>query len=282
MARIRTIKPEFWSDEKLAPLSPTDRLVFLGLVTLADDCGRILDNLKVLNAAIFPYTDDSAEISLETLAKLERIQRGKTSSGQNVIQIVNWKRHQKVDKPNLMAALPAIFGQPDPSECVANSTVVSRESVASDSPPIPTTNDQRSTTNDRGAGLLSATPTSLPKELLALVDLWNDIAPKHGLPLCQFDPPPKKLMTLWAAAQADPVLRDSLINHTRLRDAISEATFAHGKPWFSLPGLFTNNKDGESKLLQLLNGAYKNGTNKHPRSLDRSSKRSAYSSTWGG
>lgn len=107
MARIRTIKPEFWADEKLGPLDVTTRLVFLALVSLADDAGRLLDNVKALDGQIFAYTSETCRRSLDELSTIGRIQRGTTASGQAVIQVVNW-RHQKIDKPNLKGALPEI------------------------------------------------------------------------------------------------------------------------------------------------------------------------------
>ena len=61
------IKPEFWQDEKLAPLTPVDRLVFLGLISQADDAGRLVDSVRMLDGLLFPYTDDSSVESLETL-----------------------------------------------------------------------------------------------------------------------------------------------------------------------------------------------------------------------
>jgi hypothetical protein len=108
MARIRTIKPEFWHDEKLAPCDPLTRLVFLGLISAADDFGRVLDNERVLNAFMFPETSDSVREPLANLSRMGRVQRGKTASGQRVIQIVNWERHQKVDKPQPKMAFPEI------------------------------------------------------------------------------------------------------------------------------------------------------------------------------
>lgn len=129
MARIRTIKPEFWGDEKLSPLPPIDRLVFLGLVSMADDCGRLVDNLKVIDAAIFPSTQDSAEASLRTLDQLGRIVRGVTASGQRIIQITGFTKHQKIDKPNYLAALPPLVGHTD--EPIQNkSTPPHRQSLA--------------------------------------------------------------------------------------------------------------------------------------------------------
>jgi hypothetical protein len=155
MPRIRTIKPEFWSDEKLAPLSPTDRLVFLGLIGMADDLGRVQDNQRVIDSFIFPLTDDTTATSLATLERLERIERGVTSSGQRVIQIRNWTTHQKIDRPNYYGSLPPIAGA---------KLVPKRKRAAGLSPAIPTispaeeafdegssnhTNDQRPTTNDQ-------------------------------------------------------------------------------------------------------------------------------------
>lgn len=100
MARIRTIKPEFWTDEKLALLTPVTRLVFLGLVSQADDAGRLVDNVKLLDGMLFPYTDDSCEGALDELAASGRVIRYRSKSGQPLIQVANWEKHQKVQKPS--------------------------------------------------------------------------------------------------------------------------------------------------------------------------------------
>jgi hypothetical protein len=107
MARIRTIKPEFWGDEKLAPLAPLTRLVFLGLISMADDRGRLTDNQKRIDAFMFPETSETSRGSLEELLAIGRIRRGLTASGQRIIEITNW-RHQKIEKPNYLGALPDI------------------------------------------------------------------------------------------------------------------------------------------------------------------------------
>jgi hypothetical protein len=135
MPRIRTIKPEFWADEKLSLLDPTTRLVFLGLISMADDAGRLVDSLKQIDAFIFPFTDDSSREALANLSRMARVRRGETASGQRVIQIVNWK-HQKVDHPNLSAALPPIVKEVSPS--FANGSRDSRDALATLSVPVPT------------------------------------------------------------------------------------------------------------------------------------------------
>lgn len=137
MARIRTIKPEFWGDEKLALEAPLTRLVFLGLVSQADDAGRLIDNVKFLDGLLFPLTDDTSREALDRLARIGRILRYSSESGQRLIQITNWAKHQKVDKPSLYT-LPA----PTPAQLltvgefygmVAQLSEHYRDSVASES-----------------------------------------------------------------------------------------------------------------------------------------------------
>src|SRR5712691_5641185 len=100
MARIRTLKPEFWSDEKLSRCDVLTRLVFVGLISQADDAGRLVDSVKLIDGVLFSETADTCGPALETLACLGRILRFTSSSGQSIIQIVKWREHQKVDKPS--------------------------------------------------------------------------------------------------------------------------------------------------------------------------------------
>ncbi len=58
MARIRTIKPSFWEDEKIAKLPRACRLFYIGMWNQADDMGVIRGNTALLKSAIFPYDED--------------------------------------------------------------------------------------------------------------------------------------------------------------------------------------------------------------------------------
>ena len=55
MARSRIIKPEFWSDEKLAKLSLQARLLYIGLWNTSDDAGTTQGHPLWLKSQIFPY-----------------------------------------------------------------------------------------------------------------------------------------------------------------------------------------------------------------------------------
>lgn len=55
MARIRTFKPSFWGHDKVARVSRDERLLFLGLVSMADDDGRFMATPTAVNGYVFPH-----------------------------------------------------------------------------------------------------------------------------------------------------------------------------------------------------------------------------------
>jgi hypothetical protein len=59
MARIRTIKPEFFTSLTIASLPIEARLTFIGLWTHADDEGRCVDDTRLIRAALWPLDDRS-------------------------------------------------------------------------------------------------------------------------------------------------------------------------------------------------------------------------------
>jgi hypothetical protein len=135
-------------------------LVFLGLVSLADDAGRIVDNLRYIDAQLFMNTSDSAHEPLMRLSGMGRIVRGLTASGQPIIQIANWSRHQKIQHPNLKGALPEIV---TPQAVTAIHEPLMSHSGAAHEPLTHHTNDLRPTTNDltNSGGSLRAPPVSV-------------------------------------------------------------------------------------------------------------------------
>lgn len=119
--RIRSIKPEAQQDERVGDLSRDARcLFFLGLLTLADDEGR----LRAMPAAIightFPYDSDVTPSKLRRwLDEIERaglILRYELD-GRAYIAIRHFKRHQRIDKPTASTLPPP----PDPGVINENS-----------------------------------------------------------------------------------------------------------------------------------------------------------------
>ena len=59
MARIRTVKPEFWTDSKTGTLSDRAKILFLGILNFCDDYGVIENDAGALKARILPYVPGS-------------------------------------------------------------------------------------------------------------------------------------------------------------------------------------------------------------------------------
>jgi hypothetical protein len=97
VARIRTIKPDFWTDEKIVELSPLARLLFIGLWNFSDDDGRMPYSTTRIKLQILPA--DAADIS----ALLGEI-RGKSLidvyvvDAKEYLHICQFSKHQKIDK----------------------------------------------------------------------------------------------------------------------------------------------------------------------------------------
>ncbi len=102
MARIRTIKPEFWSSPDTAACEdPWARLLFIAMWNLADDNGRGTANPKELAGDVFPNDEkiDSADIrrmlgGIRRAFGVEFYRIG----GRPYFAIPSWDKHQKIDK----------------------------------------------------------------------------------------------------------------------------------------------------------------------------------------
>jgi hypothetical protein len=108
MARIRSIKPEFWTDEKIVELSAFARLLFIGLWNFADDEGRMVYSEKRLKMQIFPA--DPVELS-ELIGEIRResLVTVYAVDGIEYLQIKGFAKHQKVDRrsPSKLPPPPA-------------------------------------------------------------------------------------------------------------------------------------------------------------------------------
>lgn len=74
MARIRTIKPTFWESQQLGQLDTFARFTFIGLISLADDEGRGIADVRFLLGRLHPFSSDvdskDLDKALATLAEV--------------------------------------------------------------------------------------------------------------------------------------------------------------------------------------------------------------------
>jgi hypothetical protein len=99
MPRIRTIKPEFWSDEDIAECSIESRLIAIGLLNFSDSDGYFNANLKIIRSNIFPLDDFSIDQIKSFLCELidsSYIVIYKSSSGKIYGKIKNFRKHQVI------------------------------------------------------------------------------------------------------------------------------------------------------------------------------------------
>lgn len=89
MARIRTIKPEFFTSPDTAKISHTGRLVYISMWTLADDYGRGELNMLQIRAHSFPEHDPWLDEVLNQIIEEARKNLSKeVQSKSNAFQIL--------------------------------------------------------------------------------------------------------------------------------------------------------------------------------------------------
>ncbi len=93
MARIRTIKPQFFVNEDIASLPHVARLLFIGLWCLADREGRLDDRPVRIKAQLFPYEECDINDLLDKLQEKGFILRYSVKA-EKFIQINNFAKHQ--------------------------------------------------------------------------------------------------------------------------------------------------------------------------------------------
>lgn len=103
MARKRMIDPSIWINEGFGTLSNLAELVYIGLISIADDEGRGKASPAYIKAVLFPYKDDLRIADIEkTLFEIS----SKMSvifyscDGNKYYTLTSWEVWQKIDKPS--------------------------------------------------------------------------------------------------------------------------------------------------------------------------------------
>src|SRR5476649_765232 len=113
MSRIRTIQPNFAHCNSIMHLSRDARLLFVQFWTVVDDCGRARISMAGLAERLYPLDDDAPQLLPGWLDELEKegcLERY-TVDEVDYLRIVNWRKHQKIDRPT-PSRLPAAPREP--------------------------------------------------------------------------------------------------------------------------------------------------------------------------
>jgi hypothetical protein len=139
VARIRTIKPDFFRSDDVAQLSYRARLTWVGLWTYVDDEGRGKDNARIIKGDLWPLEDDvthkDVEKDLGELSKAGRILRYEIDR-EKYLLILKWTDHQRIAKPTA-SKLPPPSHSDTTTAPSATIPVVLPEPYGSPTEPLP-------------------------------------------------------------------------------------------------------------------------------------------------
>lgn len=99
MARIRTIKPDFWTDEKLTECSVSARLLFIGTWNFADDNGNLDRSPKQIKARVFPIDNIECEPLLQELIA-QGLLTEYSVNDKIYLHIQGFTKHQLINRPS--------------------------------------------------------------------------------------------------------------------------------------------------------------------------------------
>ena len=110
MARIRSVKPEFWDDRKLAKRTTRDaRLLYIALWNLADEHARLNGDPQWIKGQVFPYDDDldipAVEALIKELAALQRVLMYE-ADGDPYLFLPKLAQHQRLEPEKVRSRIP--------------------------------------------------------------------------------------------------------------------------------------------------------------------------------
>jgi hypothetical protein len=177
MARTRLLHPGLFMDEDLGALSPTHRLLFAGLWTLADRDGRLRDHPKSIEAQLMPWDKVNCNAILGDLGSAGVLTRYSVA-GRGYIQITNFLKYQKPHKNEKTSDIPPLTSAeklPESlaprSESLAPRSVSTRPVSISVSDPV--------SISDPVVPTLSGKPDLCTPEEQDLFEFWK-LNLKHG------------------------------------------------------------------------------------------------------
>jgi len=212
MARIRTIKPDFFRSKTIARLTPEQRITFVGLWVHADDEGRCELDLELIKADVWPRERSTCDI-LTDLVALEResliihyvvtepsVSTPAPLTERSLIAVTGFSEHQRINRrtasrlpaPRDGRLIPLTSMYPELTESTVNTHApLSENSSAQNASPLsahtPLTEDspqerKGKERNPTTSGGVSATDTD-PQTITAqtVVAAWVDACRDTGV-----------------------------------------------------------------------------------------------------
>lgn len=120
MARMRSLKPEFWHDQEITRLPRDVRLMYMAMWNLADEHSRLQGDPRFIKGQAFPYDDDLTapmiQAMVDALVSAGRVERY-TVRGAVYLLLPKLAKHQRLDTDKVPSRHPGPDeSDPDPDE----------------------------------------------------------------------------------------------------------------------------------------------------------------------
>lgn len=119
MARIRTIKPDFWKSDPVVRCSLPARLLFIGIWNFADDGGVFPASCSQIKREVFPddvFDAGAIEGMIAELLREKLLMEFDGPDGKHYWYIRSFKEHQRVDRPTYKYPTPPDAEASQPSK----------------------------------------------------------------------------------------------------------------------------------------------------------------------
>lgn len=107
------IDPTIWADEDYGTLTYGAMVMFIGIISNADDEGRLPGNALYLSSSIFPYkgltSDEAITLRDEILSKMKSLKLYKVED-KEYLQLMNWEGYQSINRPSKSKYPPFMEG----------------------------------------------------------------------------------------------------------------------------------------------------------------------------
>jgi hypothetical protein len=124
---MRNLSPDIFMDDWFGSISPIQRLLWIGIITvMADDQGRFVNNPSTIKVKLFPYdnkiTFEIVSASIKQFVKFHKLisyKFGMNGSTKECLQIANWWKYQIKAGYAAESILPPPTGWTDRVHCHA-------------------------------------------------------------------------------------------------------------------------------------------------------------------
>ena len=176
------ISPEIWASSSFAELNDFAKLVFIGLISNADDEGKGEADPALLKSTLFPR--DEKKRAADVKSALSEIARSTSTllysvEGKNYYILTKWKAYQKLDRPTL-SKLPnppetmGERGRTTQNQDFDEGSTNTRRMLDEGSPIEKNKNKNKNINNTpNSAGAREEVPTEFEKRFKAFCEKWD-------------------------------------------------------------------------------------------------------------